>query len=127
MNIISISVSDQILGDMDRIQAELGFAGRSELLRAGIRMMLADKKNRDNMSGHMKTILVVTHDEGVEGPVTSIKHEYDDIVKSHIHYKIAEKKCMELMILEGDAEQVKGLYNKMQTSGKADNVKLIIP
>lgn len=48
MGIISISLNDNILKEMDDLQKEFGFTGRSELIRAGIRMLLSDKSEKRN-------------------------------------------------------------------------------
>ena len=46
MPIISISLTDEILNEIDKFQQELGFSGRSEVMRAGARMLLADNKEK---------------------------------------------------------------------------------
>jgi len=127
MPIISISLDDKMLKDIDYVEQGLGFTGRSELVRAGIRMLIADKKARDELEGHISCVLVVTHDEGLEDPVTEIKHLFDAVVKSHLHYKLGEKKCLELMVLDGNAPEIKEIVRQFQTSGSMDNVKLILP
>jgi CopG family nickel-responsive transcriptional regulator len=54
MTIISVSVSEKILEDLDRIQRDIGFSGRSEAIRAGIRLLLSDaaEKNKRNPFGN---------------------------------------------------------------------------
>ena len=127
MPIISISLNDKMLMEMEHVEQDLGFAGRSELVRASIRMLIADKKARDELKGHISCVLVVTHDEGQEYPVTEIKHRFDSVVKSHLHYKLGEKKCLELMVLDGKAEEINEIVKQFQTSRSMDNVKLILP
>jgi len=127
MPIISISLDVKMLKDIDYAERDLGFAGRSELVRAGIRMLIADKKARDELKGQISCVLVVTHDEGLEDPVTEIKHLFNSVVKSHLHYKLGEKKCLELMVLDGNAPEIKEIVRQFQTSGGMDNVKLILP
>src|SRR5437899_12674652 len=108
MAIVSLSFPDQMIREMDQIQRSGGFAGRSELVRSAIRLLLEDCREKNALSGHMNAIIVVTHDESNEAPITKLKHEFDDIVKTHIHNKIRKTNCVELMILEGEA-------NKMET------------
>jgi CopG family nickel-responsive transcriptional regulator len=42
--IISMSLTSELLDEIDTLQGELGFSGRSEVIRAGIRMLLADSR-----------------------------------------------------------------------------------
>lgn len=127
MPIVSISLNEKMLKEMDDVERDLGFSGRSELVRASIRTLISDKKARDELKGHVSCVLVVTHDEGLENPVTEIKHHFDSVVKSHLHYKLGEKKCLELMVLDGKANDIKEIVKQFQTSGSMDNVKLILP
>ena len=44
MTIVSISLNDEILNEMDKLQKSLGFSGRSEIVRAGIRGMISEER-----------------------------------------------------------------------------------
>src|SRR5438552_13025288 len=77
MAIVSLSFPDQMIREMDQIQRSGGFAGRSELVRSAIRLLLEDSREKNALSGHMNAIIVVTHDESNEAPITKLKHEFD--------------------------------------------------
>jgi len=126
MTIISISLTDEILEEIDRLQKELGFSGRSEVMRAGARMLLADNKEKEALEGGLNSVLLLIHAQKVEDVVTEIKHEFEDIISTQIHNHLREDKCLEVFILEGDAARIKQLLRLFQTSGKMDYVKLII-
>ena len=125
MPIVSISLTKDFLKEMDELQNSEGFSGRSELIRAGIRALINQKVDRENLVGNMQAILLITHEEGEEHSVTDIKHEFDKITKSHLHYKLGEKKCVELLIVDGKASDIKELMRRFQTSGEVENIKLI--
>jgi len=126
MTIISISLTDEILNEIDRLQKELGFSGRSEVMRAGARMLLADNKEKEALEGRLNSVLLLIHAQKVEDTVTEIKHEFEDIISTHIHNHLREDKCLEVFILEGDAARIKQLVRLFQTNRKMDYVKLII-
>jgi|LGVF01.1.fsa_nt_gb CopG family nickel-responsive transcriptional regulator len=126
MAIISISLTDEILNEIDKLQQELGFSGRSEVMRAGARMLLADNKEKENLEGRLNSVLLLIHTQKVEGTVTEIKHKYEDIISTQIHNHLREDKCLEVFILEGDAARIKQLVRLFRTSGKMDYVKLIV-
>jgi CopG family nickel-responsive transcriptional regulator len=126
MTIISISLTDEILEEIDRLQKELGFSGRSEVMRAGARMLLADNKEKEALEGRLNSVLLLIHAQKVEDTVTEIKHEFEDIISTQIHNHLREDKCLEVFILEGDAARIKQLVRLFQTYGKMDYVKLII-
>ena len=63
MPIVSISLNDDILSEIDKLQKTMGFSGRSEIIRAGIRNLISEEKQRENLSGNIHAILMVVHDE----------------------------------------------------------------
>ena len=126
MPIVSLSFPDQMIKDIDQIQKSGGFAGRSELVRAAIRLLMEDSKEKHALSGRMNAILVVTHDESNEAPITRLKHEFEEIVRTHIHNKISQNNCVELFLLEGDGKKVGSMTREFQKEDKLKSVKLVV-
>ena len=126
MPIVSISLNDEILSEVDKLKKSMGFSGRSEIIRAGIRNLISEEKQRSNLSGLIHAILMVIHDEESEQAVTGIKHNYDELIDSHLHSKIDGNKCMELFLLHGQADKVDVMTKDFKTNRKMDQVKLVL-
>ena len=126
MPIISISLNEKILGEIDRIQKELGFSGRSEVIRAGARMLVADSREKEKLTGRINSILMLIHDQETEDVVTEIKHNFEDITKTQIHSHLKEDKCLEIFVLDGDADRIKEMVRLFQTNKGIEYVKLIV-
>jgi len=126
MTIVSLSFPETMINEMDQIQKSGGFAGRSELVRAAVRLLIEDSKEKDTLSGHMNAIVLVTHDESDEAPVTRLKHEFEDVVRTHIHNKISKNNCVELFLLEGDGKKIGTMVREFQKEDKLKSVKLVI-
>ena len=126
MPIVSISLNDEILSEIDKLQKSMGFSGRSEIIRAGIRNLIAEEKQRSNLSGLIHAILMVIHNEESEQIVTGIKHNHEELIGTHLHSKIEGNKCMELFLLHGEANRVDGMTKDFKTNRKMDHVKLLI-
>ncbi len=126
MPIVSLSFPEQMIKEMDEIQVNGGFTGRSELVRAAIRLLLEDSKEKDTLTGKANAIILVTHDEIDEAPITKVKHEFDEIVKTHIHNKIGHTNCVELFVLDGDGKRISKMAKEFQREDKMKSVKLIV-
>ena len=126
MTIVSLSLPDQMIKDMDQIQKSRGFAGRSELVRAAIRLMLEDTKEKDSMAGKVSAVVTVTHSQEDEEPITRLKHAFQDIVKTHIHSRINHENCIELFLLEGDGRKVASMTKSFQKEENLKSVRLIV-
>lgn len=126
MPIVSVSLPRDLVDSMADLQESQGYAGRSEVVRAAIRLLLLDSKEKSSLSGKVTGILVVTHDESDEEPITRLKHAFDDIVRTHIHNKMGQYNCFELFLLEGDGKKVSAMTNAFQKERKLKSVKLLV-
>ena len=126
MPIVSISLNKEILKETDRIQKELGFSGRSEVIRTGLRMLIADSKEKRELVGRLRSILLLIHNRKAEDVVTEIKHDFEEITKSQSHDHLGEDKCLEIFVLDGDAEKIKEMERSFITSRKMEYVELVI-
>ncbi|MEX0764245.1 MAG: CopG family ribbon-helix-helix protein [Nitrosopumilaceae archaeon] len=126
MPIVSISLNNEILSEVDKLKKSMGFSGRSEIIRAGIRNLISEEKQRSNLSGLIHAILMVVHDEDSEQIVTGIKHNYEELIDTHLHSKIDGNKCMELFLLHGQADKVDVMTKDFKTNRKMDQVKLVL-
>ena len=125
MPIVSISLNDEILKQIDTLQKNLGFSGRSDAIRAGIRSFVSEEKQKENLSGNVNAILLVVHNDEYDDQVNGIKHSYEDLITTHLHSKIEGDKCMELFILKGESELVSDITKNFQINKKMDTVKLV--
>lgn len=126
MPIISISLNREILEETDRIQKELGFSGRSEVIRTALRMLIVNSKEKRALVGRLHSILLLLHHKKAENVVTEIKHDYEEITKSQSHHHLGEDKCLEVFVLDGNAEKIKEMERLFTTSRKMDYVELVI-
>ena len=125
MPIVSISLNDEILAELDTLQKSMGFSGRSEAIRAGIRNFVSEEKQKTELSGIVHAILLVVHNDEFDHIVSGIKHNFEDLITTHLHSKIEGEKCMELFVIDGEAERVSTITRDFQTNKKMDTVKLV--
>ena len=107
------------------MQKNLGFTGRSEIVRAGLRNIIAEQKERDILQGKLAALLLIIHQERDDDQVTNMRHDFEEIVTTHIHSKIDQDRCVELFLLKGEAELIRNMTKKFQTNKKLEHVKLI--
>jgi len=125
MPIVSLSLPDQMVKAMDEIQQSVGFSGRSELVRAAIRLLLEDTRAKSAMTGKSNAVVVVGHASVDEEPVTRLKHSYGDIVKTHIHCRISQEDCIEVFVLAGEGRQISAMAKGFERERKIKTVKLL--
>ena len=62
LTIVSVSLNEDIIESMDKLKS-LGFSGRSDIIRAGIRNLLSDERMKEDLDGEINSLLLAVHDE----------------------------------------------------------------
>ena len=126
MSIISMSINDKLLKDINKLQKDLGFTGRSEIIRAGLRTLISEEKVKTRLKGTIEGIIIVVNQEKHNDEVSKISHNYHDIIKTEIHNHLEEHKCSHVFVIKGNAEEIKKIITEMKISKKIQDVKLVI-
>jgi len=127
MTIISMSVDPGMLENIDAMQALYGFAGRSETIRAGVRLLEEDARAKGRLTGKINAVLLVVHQHAAEDAVGKIRYEFEEIVKTQLHAHLKKGKCLELFVLEGSANKIRELAHRFTIHRKIGNARLIVP
>ena len=126
MTIVSISLNKEILEEIDKLQNSLGFSGRSEIVRAGIRNLLAEDRERQELIGMIHALLLVIHNEKSDDQVSQMRHDYDKLINTHLHNKIDRNRCLEIFLLSGEANEIREMTKKFRSNKKMDHTKLVV-
>ena len=110
MGIISISLNDTMMKELDHVQKTLGFTGRSEIVRTGIRNFLQEEKEKLDIKGKKNALLTVVHADEFDDQVAGIKHDYEDLIKTHLHSKIDDKIMRRhIFLLDGESKKIEAI------------------
>ena len=123
MAIISISIPEDLVKELDSLQKGMG-TGRSEVVRAGIRYVSQEQKQQ--LGERNSAVLMVTHQDRHDDEVAGIKSAYEDLIKTHLHNKIDTDRCVEVFMLEGPGDDIKAITNGFLANRKMGNVKLVV-
>ncbi len=126
MVIISISLNDTILEEMERMQKELGYSGRSEIIRSGLRMLVSAEKEKSSFKGTIEGIIIVVNEEKYNEEISKIRHNFSGIIKTQIHNHLQSHKCLQIFIMKGNAKKIVDMLNKIEISKKANYIKFIV-
>ncbi|MFH1978759.1 MAG: CopG family ribbon-helix-helix protein [Candidatus Aenigmatarchaeota archaeon] len=124
--IISLSLTPELKKELDRLQNEYGFSGRSEVIRSGIRMLLSENKDMGKMTGKIDATLLITHHEKYTKDVFAVMHQYTHLVKSQIHYHIHHDKCLEMFILNGEGKEIEMIVRGLRKQKEIEFIKLVM-
>jgi len=125
MTVISISLPEDSIGSLEKIQGYLELSGRSEAVRASIRMAETEIKDMEQLTGEVEGVLIVVHSTHDDQWISMLQHKYRDAIKTQLHSHLRDRKCLEVMILSSDSSVVGRMMKEIYGTGKADYTKFV--
>ena len=125
MTVVSVSMPDELIEQIDAFVDDHGYSGRSEVLREAVRSLL-DEFVENELAGRrvMAVVTVLFNHEvtNLEHRMTDLRHEHEEFVASNLHSHVGDGLCMELFILEGDLDDIAGFVEKVRATEDALSV-----
>jgi CopG family nickel-responsive transcriptional regulator len=110
MQRVTVTLDDDLMGELDRIIAIKGYQNRSEairdLARAGIREATVDAAESDNCVAALVYVFDHTARELSKRLVRSF-HEHHDLSLATMHIHLDHDNCMEVTVLKGETHEVR--------------------
>lgn len=125
MGIISISLNDDNISALDRIQKAYGLSGRSEAVRASINAALADIREIEGMDGNVEGVLIIVRGNHDDPWMIRLQAKYESDIKTQLHSHLQNHKCLEVMVMSCQADVLGSMLRDIQSEGKADYVKFV--
>ena len=125
MGIVSVSLNDENLAALDRIQETYGLSRRSEAVRASINAALADIREMEAMEGDVEGVLIIVRGNHEDPWMMCIQGRYERTIKTQLHSHLRNHKCLEVMVVSCDGETLSRMLRDIQSEGKADYVKFV--
>lgn len=125
MVILSISLNDENLNELDEIQKIFGLKGRSEAVRRAINAAKAEAQTMEEMEGIVEGVLIVVKKDHGDPWMNIIQAKHQNEIRTQLHSHLKDHKCLEVMVISGEAEKLTALLKEIHSIGKADYVTFV--
>lgn len=115
-----------LLAEFDRLIASRGYSSRSEAIRDLVRAELlgqAWKEGNGRVTGILS--IVYDHEAGVGEELTSLQHAHHQVIVCTMHVHLDAHRCMEVVVLRGEAATVKGIADHLSSCRGVEYGKLV--
>ena len=116
MEVISISLSDALLEQLDTFVDEHGYGGRSEVVREAARALFTEFEDRHFDDRPLLGIVAVHFEYDspkIEDRMRRLRHDHHAFVVSNAYNCIGDRNgCMELFLLEASIDDIAGFVRK---------------
>ena len=125
MSVVSISLTEENISALEKIQKCCGLTGRSEAIRHSIRAAETEIRELSDMEGSVEGVLVIVHKDHGDTWMGQIQHKYEQHIKTQLHSHLRDRKCLEVMIISSDGDSMRDMLKDIHSVGKADYVKFV--
>jgi CopG family nickel-responsive transcriptional regulator len=127
MPIVSISLSDEDLQELNKLQTEGGFTNRSELLRRALRTLASEIQELDKLSGETSAVLTIVYGKRGKGIESNfLLHRQAQLIDALLHSHTVYGECIEVIVVNGPAKEVRKLIKMLKGNRKIHTVKVAI-
>jgi CopG family nickel-responsive transcriptional regulator len=124
---IGISLPKNLLDKFDEILRYRGYSSRSEGIRDAIRSYITYYQWMSDVKGERQGVITMVYDHEQRGllqVLTEIQHEFMNVVQASLHSHVTHDKCLEVILLRGEAEDLKAIAERLMAQKGVVSVKL---
>jgi CopG family nickel-responsive transcriptional regulator len=115
---ISVSLPEGLLGQLDALVSERGFDSRSQAIAEMITHGIA-RHQAEGGSEVMAGTITLVYDHTtprLQKTLTDLQHAHIDAVISSLHIHLTQSRTMEVILVQGPADRLQGIADRMITS-----------
>jgi CopG family nickel-responsive transcriptional regulator len=124
---ISMSLPKKLLADFDEVLKDRGYQSRSKGIRDALKDYIVRYQWMNEMEGQRIGVITVIYDHfftGVMENLAEIQHDFRDEINASMHIHMTNKYCMEVIVVNGDVNNIRELTERMMRLKGVDHVKL---
>ena len=127
VSIISLSLPNELLEQLDTILGEDRGANRSEVVRQAVRMYLTQYNELDKIKGNVIATITVLYEKTEENKeLFRLQHEFDDMITAYLHAHLSETSCLEVMVVKGSSKRLRSLIDGLKANKPVKQIKFSI-
>ncbi|HEY8099997.1 MAG TPA: nickel-responsive transcriptional regulator NikR [Burkholderiaceae bacterium] len=112
---ISISLDQDLLSELDWMVQQRGYESRSQAISDMVNHQLVEHKRQlgNSVMAGTITLFYERHTRGLQKKLADLQYQHIDVVISSLHVHLAEDKIMEVLLVQGPAQQLQAINDSM--------------
>ena len=125
---LSLSLPNGLAGELDGLVAAKRAASRSALVADLVRAEVVEHRSRRGKQEIAGTITLVYdhHARNLQAKLTDLQHDSEGLIVSVMHVHLSHHDCLEVLVVRGPADKVRGLADKLAAVRGVKHGKLTI-
>jgi len=117
MTVVSVSLTPELLEQLDEFVEKSGYSSRSEAIRLAVRDALSQFALQRLERGRvMATVTVISEKErrDINTRMMELRHGFDENIFGNMHLHMGVGYCVEIFLVQGDSEEVLDFISKVR-------------
>ena len=117
MTVVSVSLTPELLGQLDEFVERSGYSSRSEAIRLAVRDALSQfALQRLEQDRVMATLTVISEKarSDINNRLMELRHGFDENIFGNMHLHIGGGFCVEIFIVQGEPATVLDFISKVR-------------
>ncbi len=124
MPIVSVSLDDAILHNLDDVAQRRKYRSRSEAVREALRDFI-DTTEWGRETGRASVILAIIYDKtNPRADLAMLQHRFDEI-RTMLHTHLDERDCLQIFVAEGSTARLKEMISDLRRVKGVKQIKFI--
>jgi CopG family transcriptional regulator, nickel-responsive regulator len=127
VSIISLSLPNELLEELDTHLGEDRGATRSEVVRQAVRLYLTQNNELEKIKGNIIATITVLYEKTEQNKeLFRLQHEFDDMITAYLHAHLSETDCLEVMVIKGASDRLRRLIDGLKANKPVKQIKFSI-
>jgi CopG family nickel-responsive transcriptional regulator len=112
--VVSVSLPEGLVKEVDRMIRAHGYAGRSDFVRAALREFASALQASEVREGRRSATVTTVYPAALERRVVEVTHDFPGVITSMMHSHVGSGRCVTVYMADGDAHEIKRLSARLQ-------------
>lgn len=123
----SVSLPPPLVEKLDEAWKSMRYENRSKAIHDAVRSFISEfewtRKEAGRITGAV-LVLYYLDKPGLLEEITKVQHQFKKVISSTLHVHLEENKCLEIIAVEGGAQEVRNLTEVLMAKRGVKQVKV---
>lgn len=123
----SVSLPPPLVEKLDEAWKSMRYENRSKAIHDAVRSFISEFEWMREEAGRITGAVLVLYyldKPGLLEEITKVQHQFKNVISSTLHVHLEENKCLEIIAVEGNAQEVKSLTQVLMAKKGVKQVKI---